>query len=58
MTSTSSKKTRCCEQCKKPVPDGYGVAAELTVDGKTAKKVLYCVDCARQVIESLAQQQQ
>lgn len=58
MTSTSSKKTRCCEQCKKPVPDDYGVAAELTVDGKTTKKVLYCVDCARQVIESLAQQQQ
>ena len=53
-----SKKTRLCEQCKKPVPDGYGVMAELTVDGKTAKKVLYCVNCAKQIMESLAQQQQ
>lgn len=58
MTSTTSKKTRLCEQCKKPVPDGYGVMAELTVDGKTAKKVLYCVNCAKQIMESLAQQQQ
>lgn len=56
--ATTSKKTRLCEQCKKPVPDGYGVMAELTVDGKTAKTVLYCVDCAKQVMESLSQQQQ
>lgn len=48
---------RICAKCKKPVPKDCGVIAELTKDGCEPVKILYCVDCAKQMIEALEQQQ-
>ena len=44
---------RICAKCKKPVPKDCGVVAEMTANGYDSVKVLYCVDCAKKMIEEI-----
>ena len=49
---------RICAKCKKPVPKDCGVVAEMTANGYDSVKVLYCVDCAKKMIEEIEKNQQ